>query len=111
MSGKRLVACTSTGCLEYAPERYKQLGIEIIRIHMFFNGKEYLEGYDLDPVDFYNQLEKLEDPKNNLPKTDMPTPQELKEFYERAIANGYDEVFIIAISSKLGGTYNLIKLI
>ena len=53
---KRLVACTSTGCLEYAPERYREYGIEIIRIHILFEGNEYLEGYGLDPVDFYKKF-------------------------------------------------------
>ena len=59
------IMCTSTGCIEYAPERYQNLGIDIIRIHIFFNGKEYLEGLDLDPVDFYSQLETIEDPKKS----------------------------------------------
>lgn len=108
---KRLVACTSTGCIEYAPERYRNLGIEIIRIHMFFKGKEYLEGFDLDPVEFYSELETLKDPKNNLPYTAMPTTEELTTFFDNAVKNGYEEVLIVAISSALGGTYNLIKLI
>ncbi len=106
---KRLVACTSTGCIEYAPERYRNLGIEIIRIHMFFKGKEYLEGLDLDPVKFYEELETLENPKDNLPYTSMPTVKELQDFFEKAIKNGYEEVIVVAISSGLGGTYNLIK--
>ena len=42
------IMCTSTGCIEYAPERYRNLGIDIIRIHVNFNGKEYLEGLDLE---------------------------------------------------------------
>ena len=71
---KTKVMCTSTGCIEYAPERYRKMGIDIIRVHVLFEGKEYLEGLDLDPVDFYDRLEKLENPKNNLPKTAMPTP-------------------------------------
>ena len=106
---KILVACTSTGCIEYAPERYHNLGIDIIRIHMFFKGNEYLEGLDLDPVKFYDELETLKDPKNNLPYTSMPSIKELQDFYESAIERGYDEVFVVAISSGLGGTYNLIK--
>ena len=109
--GKRGVMCTSTGCIEYAPERYRQYGIDIIRIHVLFQGKEYLEGLDLDPVDFYNQLEKLEDPKNHLPKTAMPTPEEIKGHFDKAYENGYDELIVIAISSYLGGTYNLIRLV
>ena len=103
--------CTSTGCIEYAPERYRNLGIDIIRVHIYFNGKEYLEGYDLDPVDFYRQLEELDDPKNNLPKTGMPTPLEIRSHYDRAIEEGYDEIIVFAISSALGGTYNELSLV
>ena len=91
--GKRGVMCTSTGCIDYAPERYKQYGIDIIRIRVLFQGKEYLEGLDLDPVDFYNQLEKLEDPKNHLPKTAMPTPEEIRGHFDKAYENGsFDRV-------------------
>ena len=105
------IICTSTGCIEYAPERYRNLGIGIIRVHMFFNGKEYLEGYDLDPVDFYDQLEMLEDPKSNLPKTAMPTHAEIQAHFDQAVAEGYDEAIVIAISSAMGGTYNLIRMV
>ena len=109
--GKRFVMCTSTGCIEYAPERYREYNIGIIRIHVLFQGKEYLEGYDLDPVDFYNELEKLEDPKNNLPKTAMPTVEEIRKHFDQAVEQGYDEGIVICISSYLGGTYNLIRLV
>jgi DegV family protein with EDD domain len=105
------VMCTSTGCLEYAPERYRNLGIDIIRIHIFFNDKEYLEGIDLDPVDFYAQLETLEDPKNHLPHTGMPETDEIRAHYEKAIEEGYDEILVFAISSGLGGTYDKLCLI
>ena len=111
MEIKRKVMCTSTGCIEYAPERYRQLGIDIIRVHVHFQGKEYIEGLDLDPVDFYDQLEKLENPKNNLPYTSMPTREAITELYDRACEEGYKEVIVIAISSGLGGTYNLLRLI
>lgn len=108
---KRKIMCTSTGCIEYAPERYSRLGIDIIRVHIYFKGKEYLEGYDLDPVDFYRQLEELEDPKNNLPKTGTPSPAEVQQHFDKAIEEGYDEVIVFAISSYLGGTYNEICLV
>ena len=103
--------CTSTGCIEYAPERYRNMGIDIIRIHVIFEGKEYLEGFDLDPIDFYERLEKLENPKDNLPRTDMPSYEEICEHYDRAVSEGYDEAIVFAISSKLGGTYNKLCLV
>lgn len=105
------IMCTSTGCIEYAPERYHNLGIDIIRIHFHFNGKEYLEGFDLDPVAFYEELEKLENPKDNLPYTSMPTVSEIKAHYDKAIEEGYDEAIVFALSSALGGTYNELCLV
>jgi len=108
---KTKVFCTSTGCLEYAPERYQKMGIGIIRIRVLFEGKEYLEGVDLDPVEFYEKLEKLEDPEKNLPKTAMPTRAEIMAHFDKAIEEGYDEAIVIAISAYLGGTYNLIRMV
>ena len=105
------IMCTSTGCIEYAPERYHNLGIDIIRIHVIFNGKDHKEGLDLDPVEFYRQLETLEDPKNNLPSTDMPDTEDICGAFEKAIADGYDEVMVFAISAALGGTYNKLCLL
>lgn len=109
--GKIKVICTSTGCIEYAPERYRQLGIDILRVHVFFQGKEYREGLDLDPVEFYEWLEELEDPKKNLPYTGMPETEEIRACFDKAIDEGCDEVLVFAISSALGGTYNKICLI
>lgn len=111
MAAKIKVMCTSTGCIEYAPERYRKYNIDIIRIHVNFKGKEYLEGFDLDPVEFYRELELLDDPKNNLPFTAMPTREEIMAHYDKAVEEGYDEAIVIAISSGCGGTYNLLRLI
>ena len=105
------IMCTSTGCIDYAPERYRNLGIDIIRIHVFFQGKEYREGLDLDPVDFYKQLETIEDPKNHLPHTGMPDTEEIRACFENAIKDGYDEAMVFVLSAALGGTYNKICLI
>ena len=105
------IMCTSTGCIEYAPERYGKLDIDIIRIHMTFKGREYLEGPELDPVKFYEELEVLEDPRNNLPKTAMPTVSEIAAHFDKAIEEGYDEVIVFSLSLGLGGTCNEIRLV
>ena len=105
------IMCTSTGCIDYAPDRYKQLGIDIIRVHVIYGGKEYKEGLDLDPVAFYEYLETLEDPKKNLPSTAMPDTEDIRAAFERAIEDGYDEAIVYAISAYLGGTYNKICLV
>jgi DegV family protein with EDD domain len=78
---------------------------------VLFEGKEYLEGLDLDPVEFYERLEKLEDPKKNLPKTAMPGVAQIREHYDRLLEEGYDEAIVFSISSGLGGTYNELALV
>lgn len=108
MANKRLVMCTSTGSLDYTGDTYKHLNIDTIRLHVEFKGKDYLEGYDLDPVKFYEELEVLDDPKNNLPKTGMPLDEEIRARFDAAIENGYDEVIVICLSAYLSGTYNKI---
>ena len=105
---KRKVVCTSSGCIEQAPERYRDLGIDIIRLHVYFEGKDYLEGHDLDGVEFYQKLETLEDPKRNLPKTSMPSTEEVKECFDKLVAEGYDEAIVAVISTGLSGTYGVI---
>ena len=105
------IMCTSTGCIEYAPARYRELGIEIIRIHVFFEGNEYREGLDLDPVEFYKRLETIEDPKNHLPHTGMSDTEEIRAAFDRAIDEGCDEAMVFVLSSALGGTYDKISLI
>lgn len=105
------IICTSTGCLEYAPERYRRLGIDILRIHILFNGREYREGQNLDPVWFYEQLETISDPKNHLPSTAMPDTEEICACFDNALAQGYDEAMVFTLSSSLGGTYNKVCLV
>lgn len=105
------IACTSTGCIEYAPERYRGIGIDIIRVRVLFEGKEYKEGLDLDPVEFYRRLETIEDPKNHLPSTALPETADIRAVFENAAARGYEEIIVFALSSALGGTYNEISLI
>ncbi len=105
------IMCTSTGCIDYAPERYKALDIDIIRVHVLYDSKEYREGLDLDPVDFYRYLETIEDPKNHLPSTAMPDTSEIQACFDKAISEGYDEAIVYVLSSALGGTYNKISLV
>lgn len=113
MEEKRLVICTSTGCIDYLPQQYKNCGIDILRIHLHFREKEYLDGDgSMPPETLYKIMEEEKrEVKVNLPHTSMPTSSEISKHFEDAIANGYSEVFVICISSGLGGTYNFVDLV
>ena len=106
---KTKIICTSSGCIEFAPERYQNLGIDFIRLHVIFEGRDYLEGVDLDNDKFYSRLETIDDPKNNLPKTSMPSTGAIKECLDKAVEEGYEEAIVFTLSSKLSGTFELIS--
>jgi DegV family protein with EDD domain len=103
------IICSSTGALKFAPERYQKYDIDLLQIHMTFKGVEYFEG-EMDPVKFYEELETMENPKNNLPKTSVPSLLEIAAHFDKAIEEGYDTVLAFCISSGLGGTYNAVRL-
>jgi DegV family protein with EDD domain len=103
---KRKVMCTSSGCIEEAPERYQNLGIVILRHHIYFEGEHLTEGDNLDIPSFYARMETIKDPKNNLPKTSFPSVEEIKGYYKIALDEGCEEALVFAISSGLSGTYS-----
>ncbi len=97
---KRLIATTSTSCLDYYPNDHD---IRIIRIKIDLNGKLLTDGDEIRANEFYSLIST--DTKL-IPKTSQPSIGELLEIFEGYIAEGYEEVIVTTISSKLSGTYN-----
>ena len=103
------VMCTSSGCIEEAPERYQNLGIDILRHHIYFEGEHLTEGDNLDIPKFYERLETIKDPKSNLPKTSFPSIEEVWAHYQAALDEGCDEALVFSISSGLSGTFSMLS--
>lgn len=100
------IMCTSSGAVQFAPERYQKYNIDIVSLHIAFKGVDRLEA-EIDPQEFYSQLETLEDPRNNLPKTSLPSAAEIKSHFDKAIEQGYDEIILFTLSTGLSGTYGV----
>lgn len=97
---KRIAVATSTGCLDIYEHN---LNIPIIRLTLNLNGDEYLDGEDIKPLEFYKYLR---DNKDVMPKTSQPSLGYLLKFFEKLIKEGYEEVFVSTISSKLSSTFS-----
>jgi DegV family protein with EDD domain len=63
-------------------------------------GRQYLDGVDLKPEDFYARLpqEKIH------PTTSQPTPRDFLDAYRRAAEQGAEQILTITISSAMSGT-------
>lgn len=77
-----------------------ELGVIVVPLTLNFGEKHYLDGIDLTPEEFFEQLESAE----KLPTTSQPTPEAfLKEF--EAARDAGDEMVCVLLSSALSGTY------
>ena len=82
-----------------------QFKINILPVNMSIKGKNYLPGVDLNSEDFY----RLMNNERVVPKTSLPSPQQVIRFYEK-IARAGDEILSIHVASKMSGTYNAVRL-
>ena len=86
-------------------EEKEKYNVEILPLKILLNGKEYLDGVDLTMETFYHELIE----NKQFPMTSLPSMQEAQDRVNACTAAG-DDVIILAISSKISGTYNALRL-
>ncbi len=80
-------------------ELLDKYNISVVPLTINIDGKEYLEGVDLMPQEFY---EKMCNGKE-LPKTSQPSPVAFADFFKTLSGKG--PILCLTISSGLSGTY------
>lgn len=80
-------------------EIVEKYDIAVLPLKVIFGKKEYVDGIDLTPEEFYQMLETSEE----LPTTSQLTPEQFIPFFEDAKEKG-DELLCIHISSSMSGT-------
>ena len=86
-------------------EEAEAMGVELLPMVISIGEKDYYDGVDLLPLQFYEKLIE----SDTLPKTSQITQYRFEEAFERLTANG-DEIVLITISSKLSGLTVLPRL-
>lgn len=82
-------------------EKYK---IHKVPLTIEVNGKEYSEGVDITPQEFYKEMfSSLE-----LPKTSQPTPARFAQLFSELSSQG--KILCLTLSSKLSGSFNSANL-
>ena len=105
MMSKRAVIATSTSCLDYLDLNEENL--RILRMKIIMNDESFNDFIDITADDFYK---KLKEDTHLVPHSSMPSPGELLELLEELEEKGYDEVFILTISSQLSGTFEVCQM-
>lgn len=76
-----------------------QYNITEVPLLVNFSGEIFLDGIDISPEEFYAKMATADE----LPKTSQPTTHVFSETYKK-LAQDYDHIISIHISSKLSGT-------
>ncbi len=82
-------------------EKYR---INILPVNIQFEDRTYRQGVDLTNDQFYDLIEQTQ----KIPKTSLPTPAQIIEFYQK-IAKAGDSILSIHVSGKLSGTINMVE--
>ena len=77
--------------------------IAIIPVNITFGTEEFLSGITMSRKEFYEKAANVGD--HNFPKTAQPTPYQFKEFYQKILDEGEDEILTVTVGEKLSGTY------
>ncbi len=78
----------------------EELGIKVLPITIITGDKEYNDGFDLTPQEFYDMLEKSEE----IPTTSRVVPVLYQEAYEEAYKEGYTDIIVVCLNSKGSST-------
>lgn len=79
----------------------EELNINVMPIILIVDGKEYRDGYDITPREFYDFLENSKE----IPTHSQINPQQFLDLYEETYAQGYEGLIHTCINAKGSSTY------
>ena len=85
---------------DFTCKQVQELGVEVVSQKVRFGQREYIDGAELTPEEFYQKLAQ----SDALPQTAQVNPEEFCQAFRQALDRG-DQVFGLFLSSDLSGTY------
>lgn len=79
----------------------KEQNIVMIPLSVIFGTESYKEEVEISPEEFYEKMRGV----SELPKTSQPAVGEFASLYEQLKTEGYQDIVVITLSSKISGTY------
>lgn len=86
-------------------EKAKEMGVYVLPMPFIIDGKEYLDGINLFPKEFYEYLEKDAEVS-----TSQPSPESVMKLWDELLKE-YDEIVHIPMSSGLSGSCQTAKML
>ena len=99
------IALVTDSCADLSRALIEENDIHVIPLRIRCADGEFSDGVDISAADVYTRLHAGE-----LPKTSLPTGEDVERVLRTLVKEGYDGAIAIMLSSGLSGTYNLMRL-
>lgn len=96
-------AIITDSCSDISLAQGKDLGIEIIPLHIIYKEEQYKDLVEISADEVYDRLEE------EIPTTSIPSLGEIEKVFDNLLAKGYNKFIVTTISSGLSGIYNACK--
>ena len=101
---ERIALITDRGC-DIPQDLAAQLGIRVLPLKVIYPEGEYSDRVDIQPDEVYRNMPE------KIPTTSMPSPQEIKNLFEKIRQEGFTHILAVHLSSNLSGTYDAVKMV
>lgn len=101
---QKIALLTDSSC-DLREDVRRENNIEMLPFRIIFEDKEYLDKITITPEELYEAL------KEEVPTTSLPDLEYSTNLIERLKEEGYTDVVVVTVSSRLSGTLNSIKLL
>lgn len=99
----KIALVTDSAC-DLTDEELKGCGARLLPLRIIYTDREYRDRVEIHPDEVYANLEK------EVPKTSLPSGEDIEALYSELMAEGYTHVLGVFISSGLSGTANAVKM-
>ena len=100
------IALLTDSCADISPQLARENHIFMVPLRILCADGEYLDGVNIRAADIYRRLQAGE-----LPQTSLPEGEDIGKALRQIVAEGYDGVIAVMLSSGLSGTFNLTRVI
>lgn len=98
------IAIVTDSTSDISCEDIEKYNIKIIPMRICFENKTYKDRFELNPLELYDMM------KNEIPKSSLPSSEDISKVFEEVKSEGYSDILYIGVSSGLSGAYNFVKL-
>jgi DegV family protein with EDD domain len=86
---------------DFVDARDRHANMRLVPLYVLFDGEALRDHVDITPEVFYERLATAK----TLPTTSQPTPGDFLACYEELVADGFERIWSLHLTSKLSGTF------